>query len=89
MQRIEILSDKVHTKSGTSKKGKPYEIREQDAVLHDTAKKYPQECRVLVPDGEQPFTAGVYEIESPFSIGQFDSLQVNRGLGLKLVKKAA
>jgi hypothetical protein len=88
-QRIEILSATVHTKTGTSKKGKEYRIREQDAVLHDTGKKYPQECRVLVPDDMEPFAPGVYDIGSPFSIGQFDSLQVNRGLGLVLVKKAA
>lgn len=86
--RISIESTEVHTKNGTSSRtGKPYSIREQGAYLH-TGAKYPVACRIPLGDEQAPYPPGDYEITSPLSVGRFESLQVNRNLGLVLVKSA-
>lgn len=88
-QRIEITSDQVHTKTGTSaKSGKPYTIREQEGYLHGLG-AYPVACRVMLGDDQKPYAPGLYEVGAPLSVGRFQSLQVNRALGLVPVKKAA
>jgi len=87
MQRIEILSNQVETKTGTSTSGKAYAIREQSAVLHDSTKKYPQPCRVQLDRDQAPYEVGTYDIGSPFSVGQWESLRANRDMGLVLVKQ--
>ena len=85
MQRITIESTEVHTKTGTSQRtGKGYSIREQDAYLH-TRKKYPVACRIPLGDEQEPYAPGDYDIASPLTVGRFDSLVVNRDLGLKLI----
>jgi len=93
MQRIEILSSEVQTKSGTSTKtGKKYEIREQAAALHDTRNKYPQACRWQLGRDQAPYPVGVYEIDSPYEVGSFERLQASRGVMLvpsKPLAKAA
>lgn len=90
MQKIEILSAEVFTKSGTSTKtGKPYQLREQAAALHDSANKYPQACRVNLGRDQAPYAPGLYELGSPLSVGGWERLETNRDLGLVLVKQAA
>jgi len=89
MQRIEILSAEVQVKSGTSTgTGKPYTIREQSAVLHDTKMKYPQPCRVQLSKDQPPYAVGLYDIESPFSVGLYESLKQSRDMSLVPVKTA-
>lgn len=89
-QLIEILSATVQTKTGTSTKtGKPYELREQAAALHDTNNKYPAACRISLGRDQAPYAVGFYEITAPLSVGQFESLQLNRNLSLVAAKKAA
>ena len=86
MTRITIDSTEVHTKSGTSNRtGKPYSIREQGAWLH-TGAKFPVACRLPLEEGQPPFEPGDYEVTSPLSVGRFEALQVNRNLGLRLIK---
>ena len=90
MQQIEILSATVSTKSGTSAKtGNDYSMREQPAALHDSDNKYPQACRITLGKDQPAYAVGMYEITSPFSVGQWESLQINRDFRLVLLKKAA
>ena len=89
MQRIEIVSTEIKSKSGDSERtGKPWTIRWQDAVLHDTRKKYPASCQVNLAKGQAPYAVGTYDIEGPLSVNGFDSLQMSRDLGLVPVKSA-
>lgn len=89
MQRIEIVSEQVHVKSGTAKSGKPYTIREQEAFLHTPGRRYPETCRVVLESEQAPYAPGVYEVTAPLGVGRFDALQVNRSLGLVAVKAKA
>lgn len=90
MQRIEILSAEVETKSGTSTRtGKPYAIREQAAALHTTGKKYPEACRIGLGRDQQPYAPGMYDIGAPLTVGDFESLRINRDLDLVPVKAPA
>lgn len=84
--KITIDSTEVHTKSGISQRNqKPYEIREQGAWLH-TGGKFPVACRIPLERDQPPYAPGDYEITTPLSVGRFESLQVNRNLGLQPVK---
>jgi len=89
MQRIEILSAEVQVKTGTStKSGKPYTIREQAAALHDSRNKYPAACLWQLERDAQPLAPGLYDIDSPLSVGSFERLQMNRDVVLVPVKTA-
>lgn len=67
---VEIDSTQVFTKEGTSKKGTPYSFREQPCIVHG-AGRFPQETRVRVPDGQQPYPVGTYEVHNLVSVGRF------------------
>lgn len=89
MQRIEILSAEVEVKSGTStKSGNKYEIREQAAALHDTRKKYPQAIRWQLNRDQAPYAPGMYDIDSPLAVGDFERVQLSRNVVLLPVKTA-
>jgi hypothetical protein len=82
-QKIEILSATVNTKKGTSAKtGKPYEMRDQDAALHDTGAKYPRECKWPLARDQQPYAPGVYVVGNALAVGDFGRLQLARDLVL-------
>jgi len=58
---VEIKSEEVLQKSGTSKQGKPYRIREQHAYI-DLGKAYPVEIRVPLDETSPPYTIGHYHV---------------------------
>lgn len=89
MQKIEILSAEVQSKKGTSTKtGKPYEMREQAAALHDTNNRYPQAIRWQLGRDQAPYPVGMYEIDSPLAVGAFERVQLARDVKLVAVKTA-
>lgn len=83
MQKIEILSAEVRTKEGVSaKSGKAYVMREQEAALHDSAEKYPRECKWPLGRDAKPYAPGMYVVANPLAVGDFGSLQRHRDLQL-------
>lgn len=86
--QIEFQSNEVNVKSGTSSRtGKPYSIREQQGWLHDGG-RYPKEIKVNVPDDVAAYAVGFYEVTTPFAVGSYGRLMVNRNLGLTPAKQA-
>ena len=81
--RIEIVSGAVETRKGTSKKtGEPYEMRQQEAYLHN-GHAYPDRFPLDVPKDSdrqflQPYAPGFYTL-APGSIGVGDyGLEINK-----------
>jgi hypothetical protein len=68
MIKIEIESTEVQERTGSSSKtGKPYRIREQDAwgYFHDAdgrLQRHPQKIRITLGDTENPYQPGVYHL---------------------------
>ena len=75
---VEVKSEEVRTKSGTSaKSGKPYSIREQEGWLFLPDEPYPQKVKLNLDDGESAYRAGRYQIaSSSFYVGKYGDLQV-------------
>lgn len=73
MIKIEVLTQVVDTKSGTSAKtGKPYSIREQEAWAYTYARDgkpnpHPQRIRLTLDDDQAAYPLGNYQID-PASI---------------------
>lgn len=92
--RIEIESTEVSIKSGTSKAGKPFSMREQrgHAFLldeHGRPRKYPQEIRFILEGEHAPYPVGVYQLDlASLYVGRFGNLEVGQ-LRLKPVTQAA
>lgn len=82
---VEIDSTQVFTKEGTSKTGKPYSFREQPCIVHG-AGRFPQETRIRVPDGQQPYPVGTYEVHNLVSVGRF-GFEVSRDYYLTVPAK--
>ena len=86
MLKVIIDSTEVQTKSGTSRRGSPYTIREQGAFLQ--CGREMRRLKVSLSDGHEPYAPGTYEVDdTSFSTGSFDELVVNR-LVLKRVTAA-
>ena len=76
MLNIEIDSPDVDVRSGTSKNGQPYSIRNQNAWLHN-GKKYPTEFKVRLQDGQVAYPVGKYTVDpSSFYVDQYGSLSL-------------
>jgi len=75
---IEIDSNEVKTRSGTSAKtGKDYNIREQTAYAHIPGQRYPQQIKLMLEDNQMPYPVGKYQLDpSSFYVGRFDDLQI-------------
>lgn len=80
MIRIEIESTQILSRSGTSSRtGKPYEIREQNALLFREGERYPDKIRIPVPEGRSAYQPGAYMLhDSSFSVSRFGALEVSR-----------
>lgn len=91
MIKIEIESQTVVTRSGTSQKtGKPYTIREQAALLFRDGEKYPERIKLTLDDGLTPYAPGFYSLhDSSFSVNRYDALQVRPVLQSLKVQSAA
>lgn len=89
MHIIRIEDSKVDMRSGTSQRtGKPYSMKEQKAYLVGFA-KYPVEISLTLPDDVQFYVPGDYTAETPFTVGRFGRLELNRNLTLTPVKALA
>lgn len=92
--RIEIESTEVFSKSGTSKAGKPFSLREQRGhafLLDDKGqpRKYPQEIRFILEGEHAPYAVGSYVLDlSSLYVGRFGNLEVGN-LRLKPIVQGA
>lgn len=85
--KIEIQSDTISTRSGTSAAGKPYSIRSQQGWLHTAAAPYPSCLEINLEDNQPPHSPGYYEIdENSYFIDKYRRLTVGR---LKLIPLAS
>lgn len=80
--KVEIESSEVTTKSGTSKQGKPFSLREQSGYVYTlddkgTPQKHPQTFKFII-DGEQPpYAPGMYSLDMTcLYVGRFGQLEV-------------
>jgi hypothetical protein len=75
--KIEVKSTQTTEKSGTSAKGRPYSIREQEAWA--TLDGEYRRLRIGLEDGAQPYALGQYALaESSFAVNQYGSLEISR-----------
>jgi hypothetical protein len=89
MQILIEQGSKVNTKSGTSKQGKAYSFREQEAYLLGMG-KFPVMCSVPVPDDSRDgYAPGTYDVTQPLVVGSYGRLMVSRDLQLVPARKAA
>lgn len=80
MINIEIESNHVDVRSGTSNSGQPYTIRNQMAWLHN-GKKYPTEFKVRLDPDQAAYPAGKYTIDpSSFYVDKYNSLAISTKL---------
>ena len=81
--KVTIASTAIHTKSGVSSKtGKPYELREQEAWVYfigpdSKPQAFPTKVMLLLEDKQLPHAVGDY-LMHPSSIqpGRFGTIQV-------------
>lgn len=77
MLRIEVKSTEVQTKEGTSRRGKAYSMRTQNAWAH-LGKAYPEEIRITLGDGQEAFAPGFYTLSPKcFHVNQWGELGVS------------
>lgn len=77
MIRIEIKSTELHTKAGTSGRGKAYSFNEQAAYAHLAGKPYPVEITLTRNTGEPPYAVGMYDLgPDSLYVGSFGSLEI-------------
>jgi hypothetical protein len=99
MIKIEVKSEFVHVKQGTSTRtNRPYEIREQEAYAFvldrdGNAQPYPQKVRIMLEKGQFPHPVGTYTLapESLF-VDRFDQISIRarlRPVSTQGVKAAA
>lgn len=76
--RIEVKSTATTTKSGTSAKGKPYSINEQEAWV-DMTNGERRKLKVALEDGGKPYPLGFYELDDEsFTVNQYGNLEIGR-----------
>jgi len=76
---IKIESSKLVTKSGTSQRTqKPYEIREQSALMFKAGESYPDKIKISLRDGQAAYAPGDYTLDdSSFYPSRFGGLEVS------------
>lgn len=83
--KIEVKSTDVETRTGTSKAGKAYSIRNQSAYWHKVGEAYPFKITIGLEDGQEAYIPGFYILgESSYKVGRFGDLEIDR-FNLKLV----
>ncbi|PTT55533.1 single-stranded DNA-binding protein [Aeromonas sp. HMWF014] len=82
--KIEIVSDKVTTKSGISQRTqKPYTINKQEGFFFAEGAKYPVRFEFNLADGATAFAPGMYKLdESNFYVDRFGALSLSGQLVL-------
>lgn len=88
--QVQVDSTDISTRTGTDKNGKPYSMRSQTGYL-DTGKRYPQELRFRLKDGQPAFPAGVYDVDVSRSsyINKYGTLALSEELVLVPAQKSA
>ena len=75
---VEVKSADVELKRGTSKAGKPYEIREQHAYIN-LGKAYPVEFRFSLDEGRAAYSPGNYIVDpSCLYVDRYGQLALGR-----------
>lgn len=76
---IKIETTKLHVRSGTSARtGKPYEIREQQALMFKAGESYPDKIKISLRDGQGAYAPGDYTLDdSSFYPSRFGGLEVS------------
>ncbi len=88
MLKIEIKSEELNIKSGTSN-GRPYEIREQEGYWHQDGKPYPVGIKINLGQNDAPYKAGFYKVlPDSFYVGKYGELRVGK-LQLESVRAQA
>jgi hypothetical protein len=85
--RVTIDSD-LKVEHGTSKNGKPYTERYQEAYLHVAGAKYPKACKLSLYENGRPFPVGDYETEQEVYINDYNKLRVKSEIALAPVAAA-
>lgn len=82
--KIEIVSADVREISGTSSKtGKAYNMKKQDAYVHLDGQKYPVKFEFTLEDKATPYAPGWYSLdESSYFVDRFSNLQLGGTLKL-------
>ena len=82
--KIEIVTDKVTVKSGTSQRTqKPYSINKQEGFLFTEGAKYPVRFEFNLADGATAYAPGFYKLdESSFFVDRFGALSLSGQLVL-------
>lgn len=79
--KIEVHSDNVDVRSGTSAKGRPYTIREQFAYVQLGNDPYPTKIKLNLKEGQLAYRPGHYVLhDSSFYVDQYSNLQVSVAL---------
>lgn len=75
---IEIESTQFTTKKGTSTRTqKPYEIREQAALMFKDGSRYPDKIKLTIPDGQSAYPVGRYSLhDDSFAPSRFGAIEV-------------
>jgi len=77
MFRVEVHSERVNVKEGTSAKtGKPYSIREQQAFAYLNGESYPQKIKLSLARDQAAYPKGEYELTPEFYVGNFGDLRI-------------
>lgn len=78
MLKVEIDSEEILSRSGVSKEGKPWNIREQKGYIVLPASKYPKEIKIRLEDNAPPYSKGYYTVSpASFYVGRFESLEID------------
>lgn len=82
--KIEIVTDKVTVKSGTSQRTqKPYTIHKQEGFLFTEGAKYPVRFEFNLAVGATAYAPGMYKLdESSFFVDRFGALSLSGQLVL-------
>jgi len=83
--QIVVENEVVKVRKGISQRtNKPYELREQEVVVHGVG-RFPVITKLTLPEGVEGYKAGTYEVTTPFTVGRY-GLEVSRDLGLSPVR---
>lgn len=77
--KIEIKTSEVITKSGTSKNGRQYSIREQVGYALIPGEAYPVRVSLPLRDEQPAYQPGMYQVlDESYMVGDFGRLTIGR-----------
>ena len=73
---FEVHSTFINERTGKSRSGNDYKMREQEAWVQIGEAPYPQKTKLMLDEGQAAYAPGKYQLhERSFSIGRYDSLE--------------